>query len=189
MVEADDLGTLPSYQQGTANCYLATASAFASSTISGSSFAFALDGEDNSGYMKSALGRFSASGGKITNGYIDIAQGGSATVQSDAFSATYTAPDPASGRFTMELNGAGNSTGFTVYIIDASRMFILDNTSNDGEQAGSMRTQQQASYSAARASTDPSFSICAVPNSTPAAIRRQASTRTSFRARATAKAT
>jgi hypothetical protein len=147
MVEADDLGTMPSYQQGSANCYLATASAFAAGTISGSSFAFALDGEDNSGNMKSSLGRFSASGGKITNGYIDVARGGSATVQSDAFTATYTVPDPASGRFTMELNGAGSSTGFTVYIIDASRMFILDNTSDDGEQAGSMRAQQQASYS------------------------------------------
>jgi hypothetical protein len=36
-----------------------------------------------------------------------------------------------------------------VYIIDANRMFILDKTSNDGEQAGNMRAQQQASYSGA----------------------------------------
>jgi hypothetical protein len=83
------------------------------------------------------------------SGYIDMAQGGSATVQSASFTATYTAPDPVSGRFTMALNGAGSSTGFTVYIIDASRMFILDNTSNNGEQAGNMRIQQQASTSAA----------------------------------------
>jgi hypothetical protein len=34
-------------------------------------------------------------------------------------------------------------------MIDANRMFILDNTSNDGEQAGNMRTQQQAAYSGA----------------------------------------
>jgi hypothetical protein len=149
MIEADDLGTLPSYQQGTANCYLATASAFVSSTISGNSFAFGLDGEDNSGNMKAAVGLFSASGGMITGGNIDRSQGGSATVQSDAFTATYTTPDPASGRFTMDLTGAGNFTGFTVYIIDASRMFILDNTNDDGEQAGNMRTRQQASYSAA----------------------------------------
>jgi hypothetical protein len=149
MIEADDLGTLPSYQQGTANCYLATTSAFASSTISGNSFAFGLDGEDNSGNMKSAVGLFSASGGKITGGNIDMARGGSATVQTDVFTATYTTPDPVSGRFTMDLSGAGNSTGFTVYIIDASRMFILDNTNDDGEQAGNMRTRQEASYSAA----------------------------------------
>ncbi len=149
MIEADDLGTLPSYQQGSANCYLATTSAFADSAISGNSFAFGLDGEDNSGNMKAAVGLFSASVGKITNGNIDVAQGGNATVQTYAFTATYSAPDPASGRFTMTLTGAGNSTGFTVYIIDANRMFILDNTSNDGEQAGNMRTQQQAPYSGA----------------------------------------
>jgi len=149
MIETDDLGTLPSYQQGAANCYLAAASAFSAGTISGSSFAFGLDGEDNNGNMKAAVGRFSASGGKITGGNIDMAQGGSATAQTAAFTATYTSPDPASGRFTMDLSGAGNSTGFTVYIIDVSRMFILDNTNDDGEQAGNMRTQQQASYSAA----------------------------------------
>jgi hypothetical protein len=152
MIEADDLGTLPSYEQATANCYLATTSAFASSTISGSSFAFGLDGEDNYGNMKSAVGRFSASKGKITNGNIDMAQGGSATVQTAAFTATYTAPDPGSGRFTMNLNGAGNSTGFTVYIIDANRMFILDNTNDDGAQAGNMRTMRQTTPSAASVS-------------------------------------
>ena len=149
MVEADDLGTLPSYQQGSANCYLATASAFASNTISGASFAFGLDGEDNSGNLKASAGIFSASGGNSASGNIDSALGGNATVQSSAFTATYTAPDPATGRFTMALKGAGNSTGFTVYIIDANRMFVLDNTSNDGEQAGNMRTQQQAPYSGA----------------------------------------
>ena len=71
MVEIDDLGTLPSGQQGSANCYLATPSAFAASSISGSSFVFALDGEDNSGILKSTVGRFTASVGQITNGYID----------------------------------------------------------------------------------------------------------------------
>jgi hypothetical protein len=145
MIEADDLGTLPSNQQGAANCYLATASAFTASAISGNSFVFALDGEDNEGNMKAAAGFFSASAGKITGGNIDMAQGGNATLQSASFTATYTAPDPASGRFTMALNGAGSSTGFTVYIIDANRMFILDNTSDDGEQAGNMRIMQQTS--------------------------------------------
>ncbi len=152
MVEADDLGTLPSGQQGIANCYQATPSAFAASTVSGSSFAFGLDGEDNSGNQKASAGLFSASGGVIANGNIDMAQGGSATVQTAAFTGTYTAPDPATGRFTIALNGAGSSTGFTVYIIDAKRMFILDNTSNDGEQAGNLRAQQQASYSGASVS-------------------------------------
>jgi hypothetical protein len=152
MIEADDLGTLPSNQQGTANCYLATTSAFSADTISGSNFAFGMDGEDNSGNMKSAAGLFSAYKGKITNGNIDMAQGGVATVQTDAFTATYTTPDPASGRFTMDLIGAGSFTGFTVYIIDANRMFILDNTNDNGEQAGNMRAMQQTTPSAASVS-------------------------------------
>ena len=149
MVEADDLGTLPTYQQGAANCYLATPSAFAASTISGQSFAFNLDGEDNNGNMKASVGFFSASGGAITSGSIDTAMGGNTTAQTLAFTGTYTTPDPTTGRFTITLNGAGTSTGFTVYIIDANRMFILDNTWDDGEQSGNMRTRQLSSYSGA----------------------------------------
>jgi hypothetical protein len=149
MVESDDLGELPSGQQATANCYAATPSSFAATTISGSSFAFALDGEDNNSNLKSTVGLFRASAESSASGYLDSVMGGSSTIQSTAFTTTYTAPDPASGRFTVALNGAGSSTGFTVYIIDANRMFILDNTSDDGEQAGEMRTQQQAAYSAA----------------------------------------
>jgi hypothetical protein len=153
MVEVDDLGALPSGQQATANCYLATASAFAASAISGSSFVFGLDGENNSSNLKATVGRFSASsGGQITGGNLDTSLGGSATVQTTAFTGSYTAPDPATGRFTIALKGAGTFTGYTVYIIDASRMFILDNTSNDGEQAGNMRAQQQASTTGATVS-------------------------------------
>jgi hypothetical protein len=152
MVETDDLGALPSGQQATVNCYLATASAFAASTISGSSFVFGLDGENNSSNLKATVGLFSASGGQITGGNLDTSLGGSATVQTLAFTGSYTAPDPATGRFTLALKGAGTSTGYTVYIIDASRMFILDNTSDDGEQAGNMRAQQQASTSGATVS-------------------------------------
>jgi len=149
MVEIDDLGTLPSGQQGTATCYLAAPSAFAANTISGSSFVFGLDGEDNSGNLKATVGRFSASAGQITGGNFDSALGGSATVHSTAFAATYTAPDPATGRFKIALKGGVNPTGFTAYIIDSQRMFVLDNTNNSGEQAGNMLTQLQASTSAA----------------------------------------
>jgi hypothetical protein len=149
MVEADDLGTVPTDQQGVANCYLAKPGVFADSTISGQSFAFNFDGEDNNGNMKASVGFFSAANGAITSGSIDTAMGGSTTVQTLAFTGTYTTPDPATGRFTIALNGAGTSTGFTVYIIDANRMFIMDNTWDDGEQSGNMRTRQLSSYSGA----------------------------------------
>lgn len=150
MVEVDDLGERPSGQQGTADCYLASSSAFSASTISGSSFAFGLEGEDSSGTLKAAAGIFSASAGKVVSGSIDQAQGGNATVQSQAFTGTTTVPDPATGRFKIALTGSGRPAGFIVYIIDGNRMFILDNTSNDGEQAGEMRKQLQDSNSAAK---------------------------------------
>jgi hypothetical protein len=149
MVEDDDLGTLPSGQQGTANCYQATASAFAAGAISGNSFVFGLDGEENNGTPKAAAGLFTTAGGIVTSGYIDSVPGGSVSAQSSAFTGSYTTPDPASGRFTIAPGGSGLPAGFTVYIIDANRMFILDNTSDSGEQAGSMRTQQQSTYSGA----------------------------------------
>ena len=93
-------------------------------------------------------GIFSASAGKIVGGSIDLVQGGNATVQTVVFTGSYTTPDPATGRFRIALQAGGKPAGLTVYIIDASRMFTLDNTSNDGEEAGNMRTRQQASYSA-----------------------------------------
>jgi hypothetical protein len=147
MMETDDLGELPSGQQGTAECQLASTSAFAVSTISGSSFVFGLDGEDNNGTLKAAVGRFSAAAGHSVSGYIESALGGSATVQSNAFTGSYTAPDPATGRFTIALHGNNKLSGFTIYIIDASHMFILDNTWNEGEQAGNLLAQQQSTYS------------------------------------------
>ncbi|MFZ1086071.1 MAG: IPT/TIG domain-containing protein [Terracidiphilus sp.] len=148
MVEADDLGTWPSGQQGTASCYLANPSAFASNSVDGLSFAYGLDGEDNNSNVKATAGQFSTSNGAIT-GYLDTTLGGSATDQATSFTGNYSEPDPDTGRFTIALHGAGNSTGYTVYMIDANRMFILDNTSDDGEQAGSLRAQQPAATTSA----------------------------------------
>ena len=159
MVEADDLGEVPSGQQGTADCNLATPGAFTASTISGSSFTFGLEGEDRGGNLNAAVGLFSASAGKISSGSIDMAQGGDATVQTLAFTGSYTAPDSATGRFKIALEAGGGLSGLTVYIIDANRMFILDNTSNDGEEAGNMRKQQQTSCSAANISGPFVFSM------------------------------
>jgi hypothetical protein len=151
MVEVDDLGTLPSGAQGTGDCRLAAPGAFSASTISGSSFVFGIEGEDRSGNLKAAAGLFNASAGSLS-GSIDVAKGGNAGVQTTAFTGKYTAPDPATGRFKIDLKAADAPAGLTVYIIDAQRMFVLDNTSNNGEEVGYMRTQQQTSYSAANVS-------------------------------------
>ncbi|MGA7832851.1 MAG: IPT/TIG domain-containing protein [Terracidiphilus sp.] len=149
MIEDDDLGASPSYQQGTANCYLATPSAFGISSVLGSNFVFGLDGEDNSGTLKASVGRFNATGGMGVSGSIDSGLGGGTAAQSSEFTANYTVPDPGTGRFTMLLKGSGVPAGFAVYIIDASRMFILDKSNNSGEQAGMMRVQKLAATSKA----------------------------------------
>jgi hypothetical protein len=149
MVEDDNLGQLPAGKQGIAECRLASPSAFADSTISGSSFAFGLEGEDRIGTPKAAAGIISVFAGTISSGSLDLAQGGSAAIQTMVFTGSYTVPDTNTGRFKITLNDGGRVAGLTAYIVDSNRIFVLDNTSNNGEQAGSMHKQQQSSHSTA----------------------------------------
>ncbi len=151
MVETDDVGSSPSGQHGTANCYLATTSAFNVSTIDGNGFAFGLQGENSSGTPKAYVGRFSASGGNITSGILDgmrVDQTGDSG--GTVASGTYTSPDT-NGRLDMTLNPTGGGGGITgvVSIIDSNRMFMLETAGDTGIEVGDMRTQQQSSYSAA----------------------------------------
>ena len=141
-VEFDTTG-----QHGIANCYLDTTSAFAGSTLSGKGFAFDLNGEkvssngvSNVPLGRAAAGRFSASSGTITNGIIDIAKAGTAAAEEDTFTGSYTAPD-ANGRTTLTLNSGGSPVTMAVYIIDSTRMFMLETTAGDGVLVGNLRTQ------------------------------------------------
>jgi hypothetical protein len=152
MVEVDDVGASPSGQHSVANCYLATTSAFAASTISGNSFAFGMNGENSSGIPEIAVGRFSASNGNISTGVLESELGGSDAVGKNTLTGTYTTPNATTGRFTLTLTpGSGSSANYAAYIIDANRMFLLetDAGTTTGTQAGEMRKQQQSSYSAA----------------------------------------
>ena len=149
MVETDDIGSSPSGRHGTANCYLATTSAFAASTFSGNSFAFGMNGEDGSGNPKLTVGRFSALSGNLSTGDVDQAGAGS-SVTNAAFTGSYTTPNATTGRstFTLVPTSGGGSLTLVVYIIDADRMFMID-TSEQKAQAGDMRKQLQTSYSGA----------------------------------------
>jgi hypothetical protein len=151
MVEVDDVGASPSGMHGTANCYLASTSAFAAGTISGHSFAFGLQGENGSGTPKTNVGRFSASGGNITSGYLDGMRVDQTADNGGAFTGSYTAPSTTTGRFTLTITptGQSGSATFAAYIIDANRIFLLETGGDSGVQAGDMRKQQQASYSGA----------------------------------------
>jgi hypothetical protein len=166
MVESDDVGSTPSGQHGSGDCYLAATSAFASSTMSGNSFAYGLQGEDASGLPEAWVGRFTAStetatggtggapGGSITNGIYDGMYIKKTSDGGNVFTGSYTAPDPASGRFTVTstqtVSGVQYTESLVGYIIDADRMFLLETVGDGGMQDGDMRTQlNMSSYTAA----------------------------------------
>ena len=145
MVEGDDLGTSPSGQSSTATCYLANKSAFVSSTLTGG-FVFGLNGEDSDGMPNASVGRFDASAGKITRGYLDYQQGPDLSVTSTGVSSgSYTTPDLTTGRSIITMNTATGPGHFVFYIIDARRALMLSYDTPLG--AGQARRQQQSSYS------------------------------------------
>jgi len=151
MIEADDVGSSPSGQHGTAVCYQATTSAFAPGTLNGHSFAFAMQGEDASGLPEAWAGRFSASSGSITNGMMDGMYIKKTSDGGGPLSGTYTAPNSTTGRFTVTtpvtVAGVLYNATKVVYIIDAKRAFVLMTYGDGGMQVGDVRTQQQTSYS------------------------------------------
>jgi hypothetical protein len=154
MVETDDVGSSASGMHATADCYLATTGAFASSTFDSKSFAFGMQGENGNGIPKAYVGRFSASGGNISNGILDGMRVDQTSDNSGAFTGTYTAPDSTTGRFTFTItpSGGGGSITFASYIIDAKRMFQLETAGDSGLLAGEMRAQQQNTYTGANLS-------------------------------------
>jgi len=159
LVEIDDVGSSPSGHHATGDCYHATTSAFAASTVSGKSFAFGATGTSNGGGPKTIVGRWtdsaiSGSSGTVTSGTIDQAKNIPTTYSNIAFTGgSYTLPASPSfatyGRYTLTFSSGANSVDYVVYVIDSGRMFLLGSTGVDGTQAGHVRTQQQASYSAA----------------------------------------
>jgi hypothetical protein len=165
MIETDDLGASRSGQTGTGDCLLATTGTFATSTIDGKSFAFGLQGEDASGLPEAWVGRFTAStvsptggtggapGGSIANGISDGMYIKKSSDGGNVFTGSYTAPNSTTGRFTFAttqtISGVQYTGSYAGYIVDANRMFLLETVGDGGMQSGDMRTQQQASYSAA----------------------------------------
>jgi hypothetical protein len=154
-VEIDDVGATPSGQHGTADCYQANTGAFAASTISGNSFVYGTQGEDESGLPEAWVGRFSAANGVLTNAindgmYIKKTGDGGGSCASNC--GTYTAPD-AFGRFTtaipVEIAGQLYTGTSVEYIIDANRAFMMTTAGDGGIQDGDVRTQQQSTYSGA----------------------------------------
>ncbi len=168
MVENDDVGAAPSGQNSTGDCYLATTSAFAASTISGNSFVFQVSGVTTEDMASSGpglmveTGRWSAStvsgsSGSITNGIYDEI----ANIPIEWWlegnyigsNSCYTLPRSPSfttyGRYTVTFNPGPYAQYYAVYLIDTARMFMLEIDPAKGLFAGDVRTQQQTSYTAA----------------------------------------
>jgi hypothetical protein len=160
-VRIDDVGATPSGIHGGGDCYKATTSAFASSTLSGNNFAFGMQGENGNGTPKAYLGRMTlstesstggtggAAGGTITSGILDGMRLDQTADNGGTFTGSYTVPNSNTGRFTLTFNPGGSSVTFAAYTIDANRMFMLETAGDSGLMAGDMRTQQQSANTAA----------------------------------------
>ncbi len=158
LVESDDAGSTPAGRHSLGNCYLATPSAFAASTLSGNSFVWHLDGEDSSGDAMSSAGRivFGASGMTVTGGASDTATAGDTSVKSSTITGgSFTAPGSTTGRtpLTLELpkNGTTASASYVIYLIDTNCAFVMEiDTIGPGDLAvGEVRRQQESTYSGA----------------------------------------
>jgi len=162
MVENDDVGSSAAGYRATANCYLADTGAFSSSTLN-NNFVFAMEGQSDPGTSQATvmatLGRFDASGGSISNGYMDTAIGEGTSASSNTFTGSFGTLDSTSGRVPLTLTSTGGSTTLIFYIIDRARALALNTTANSGPtgdstetEGGDVRMQQQKSYSGANAS-------------------------------------
>ncbi len=147
MVEIDDVGSTPSGQHGSGNCYRDTTSAFASTTLSNSSFAFVERGENSTGSPRTSAGRFTALNGNLSAGDTDEIK--SSGVQNLTFTGNYTTPNATTGRLTANFISSQGTLGFALYIIDANRMFLLNTDTSNGLHAGDVRKQLQTPYSVA----------------------------------------
>jgi hypothetical protein len=147
-VRIDDVGTTPTGIHGSGVCYLATTSAFAASTVSGS-FVFSNNGESGGGIPSAGLGLFNASNGNVNSGYFDGYTLSDSSEQTLTFNGgSITTPNATTGRSTLTLNSSGGTGTFLVYVIDANRMFI-QMTGVAKAQSGDMRKQQQSDDTAA----------------------------------------
>jgi hypothetical protein len=148
-----------------------------SSSSSSSSAAVAVaTPTSKSGVGRFSAGAFGSTTGPISNGVVDTAKGGCTSAEEDSFSGTYTAPD-SNGRFVMTLGssatlvspncpsnsdssvvarpramsgGGGSTPVLAIYIVDATRAFLIETDAGDSLFAGNVRKQQQTfSYTGA----------------------------------------
>jgi hypothetical protein len=111
-----------------------------------------MNGENGSGNPKADLGRYAASNGSVTGGFIDEANISDTSVTTTTLTGgSYTTPDATNGRSTLSFTATKGTATFEVYVIDANRMFMIE-TDEAKAQSADVRKQQQATYSGANLS-------------------------------------
>lgn len=150
-IEIDDVGTSPSTQHAEVSCYLATASAFTSTTVNGHSFAFGIGGVGNNG-SKTSVGMISFTSGGAASGVADTLKNDGTYSNSTISGSIASGPDATTGRMKVTLGKSGTITDdLIVYLIDTNRAVAVlvgdPSVGTDGMQSGNMRTQKQTTYS------------------------------------------
>ena len=150
-IEIDDVGTSPSTQHAEVSCYLATTSAFTSSTVNGHSFAFGMGGIGNNG-SKTTVGQIAFTSGGAASGVVDTLKNDGTESNTTITGSIASGPDATTGRMKVTLGKSGTITDdLIVYLIDANRAVAVlvgdPSVGTDGMQSGNLRKQKQTTYS------------------------------------------
>jgi hypothetical protein len=121
--------------------------AFSSAQITGG-YAFGGSTPLAGGSRAAIAGQFTASGGNITSGMMDLNVGG-APQSLTSVSGNYAVTDTTNGRGTMTLSSLATPINVSIYVISAQKMFFLstDPQSVNSPLAGTMRQQTGTPFS------------------------------------------
>ncbi len=121
--------------------------AFSNTQISGG-YAFGGSTPLSGGGKAGIAGQFTASGGNITSGMMDLNEGG-APQSLTSLSGNYNVTDTTNGRGTMTLSSLATPLNVSFYVVSARKMFFLstDEQSVNSPLAGTMRQQTGTPFS------------------------------------------
>jgi hypothetical protein len=94
------------------------------------------------------VGRYTASNGQITAGYQDYVILPGTTKGNNTFTGSYTAPDPATGRYTesWDMSTSSTPTQSVEYIVSATQFYRLVTVANGGLLSGDVDAQTATSF-------------------------------------------
>ncbi|HET9402896.1 MAG TPA: hypothetical protein VFO34_18255 [Candidatus Acidoferrales bacterium] len=111
--------------------------AFSTAAMNGG-YAFQLAGSQGIS-VNVALGRFTASGGSLSSGLIDLGFGGNAFQSNQSFSGTYSVSGSSRGQAALNISGQPNPFGVIFYVVSSGESVWMDAS---GSGATGMALQQ-----------------------------------------------